>query len=100
MRFLCVAPATHFLIEVDNMDLKFELFAGAISEAITDKLYMLDSMGELNAKKIADTKATKMLAEIQKVLENDELDDFYMIDEIVSIFHKNNISTGGCHDFG
>lgn len=82
------------------MDIKFELFAGAISDAIIEKLYALDDMGKLNAKKIADTKATKMLAEIQKVLQNEDLDDFYIVDEIVDIFHKNKISTGGCHDFG
>lgn len=81
------------------MDIKLEMFAGAISDAINEKLYALDAMSELDANKIADTKATKMISEIQKVLENDKLDDFYMIDEIVNIFHKNNISTGGCHDF-
>jgi len=81
------------------MDIKYEMFAGAISDAINEKLYSLDAMGKLSAKDIVDTKATKMIADIQKVLVNDELDDFYMIDEIIKIFHKNNISTGGCHDF-
>ena len=99
MRFLCVAPATHFLIGVNNMDIKYELFATAISDAINEKLNALDMSGELDATKIVNTKATTMISEIQKVLENDELDDFYMIEEIVDIFHKNNISTGGCHNF-
>ena len=40
-----------------------------------------------------------MITDIQKILVNDELDDFYIVDEIVKIFHQNNISTGGCHDF-
>ena len=81
------------------MDIKFELFASAISDAIQEKLYYMDTTGKIDANKIVDTKATKMILEIQKVLENEELDDFYMVDEIVRIFHKNKISTGGCHDF-
>ncbi len=99
MRFLCVAPATHFLIGVNDMDIKYEMFAGAISDAINEKLYAMYTMGKLDSKKLVETKATKMIADIQKILENDELDDFYIVDEIVKIFHKNNISTGSCHDF-
>ena len=99
MRFLCVAPATHFLIGVNAMDVKYELFASAISDAINEKLNALDMSGKLDTTGIVNTKATKMIFEIQKVLENSELDDFEIVEEIVHIFHKNKISTGGCHDF-
>ena len=49
--------------------------------------------------KIADTRATKIIENIQWVLQNTE-DDFAIVEEIVRIFEENGISAGGCHDFG
>lgn len=49
--------------------------------------------------KIADTRATRIIEEIQKVLLNGK-DDFDIVEEIISIFKENGISAGGCHDFG
>lgn len=48
---------------------------------------------------IADTRATRMIEDIQYVLLNTE-DDFDIVEEIVRIFEENGISTGRCHDFG
>lgn len=48
---------------------------------------------------IADTRATKMIEDIQQVLLNGK-DDFYIVEEIISIFEESGISTGACHDFG
>ena len=45
-----------------------------------------------------DTKAIEILEEIKKVLHSN-LSDFEMIEKIVSIFKKNNIDCGSCHDF-
>lgn len=40
-----------------------------------------------------------MIEEIQQVLMNKE-DDFEIVEDIVCIFEKNNVSAGTCHDFG
>lgn len=72
-------------------DIIKEYIADTICNSITDF--------EIDADKIVDTKATMALAEIQKILHQDELDDFEMIDEIVQIFYKYNLDTGVCHDF-
>jgi hypothetical protein len=49
----------------------------------------------------ADTKAVEVLEKIRAVLyRHEELSDFEIVDEIVGIFIKYNIDTGGCHDFG
>ena len=55
--FLCVAPATHFLIRVNDMDIKYEMFAGAIADAINEMLYAMDDMGKLNVKKACGHKS-------------------------------------------
>lgn len=88
-----------FFIEVNNMNLKLELIANALADDIKDHLNYLEESGKINTKKIADTKATKVLAEIQNVLGREELDDFYKIEKIVNIFEKHKISAKGCHDF-
>ena len=72
-------------------DIIKEYIASTICDSITDF--------EIDADKIVDTKATMALAEIQKILHRDELDDFEMIDEIVQVFYKYNLDAGVCHDF-
>ena len=49
----------------------------------------------------ADAKAVEVLEKIKAVLyRHEELSDFEIVNEIVSIFIKYNIDIGGCHDFG
>ncbi|MGN0106352.1 MAG: hypothetical protein ACI4A5_01480 [Hominilimicola sp.] len=49
----------------------------------------------------ADAKAVEVLEKIKIVLyRHEELSDFEIVEEIVNIFGKYNIHTGGCHDFG
>ena len=78
------------------MNIKIELLKNYISSFINS--YIEDF--EIDADKIADTTATKMLAEIQQIIKNENYSDFEMIEEIVCIFEKYNIDFGECHDFG
>lgn len=77
------------------MDIKLELLKRRIWYMINNSL----SMFEIDADEIADTTAIQVLDEIKKVIGNDELDDFYAVEEIVCIFEKYGISAGGRHDF-
>lgn len=54
---------------------------------------------DINYAEIAQTKAIKALEEIKAVINNNKLSDFEIVDEIVRIFIRYNIDTGGCHDF-
>ena len=78
------------------MNIKIELstteIAGFIKEKLCEK--------EFDIAQIADTKATQILREIQNILAKEDLSDFEIVEEIVCIFEKNNLSIGGCHDFG
>ena len=78
------------------MKIKAELIKPYIADVICDWIgdFVFD------ADEIANTKAIKILDEIQKVIQNTETDDFYKVEEIVCIFEKYKISAGGCHDFG
>ncbi len=77
------------------MDIKLELLSGAICDTIRENMDTL----HIDADQIVDSKAIKILGEIKEVLHNESLDDFEMVDEIVSIFCKYDIDIGGCHDF-
>ena len=77
------------------MNIKTEIIKSYISDMICNSMSDFD----IDADKIANSKAIEMLEEIQQILKNDSLDDFEMIDEIVCVFYKNNIDAGGCHDF-
>ena len=77
------------------MDIKLELLKRRIWYMINNSL----SMFEIDADEIADTTAIQVLDEIKKVIGNDDLDDFYAVEEIVCIFEKYGISAGGRHDF-
>lgn len=72
------------------------------------KLYLLktiiaDAIEEnseaLGLEEVSDSTAVKMIKEIQQVLMNKE-DDFEIVEDIVCIFEKYNVSAGACHDFG
>jgi len=47
---------------------------------------------------IATKKSIQALDEIKKVIHNETLNDFEIVDKIVEIFIKYNIDIGGCHD--
>ena len=47
---------------------------------------------------IIDNKYYVVIKKVQAILNNDKLDDFLKIDEIVKLFLENNIDTD-CHDF-
>lgn len=77
------------------MDIKLELLKDHITDFIKCRLEDF----EIDASQIVDTTATKMLAEIQKVIKDENYSDFDAIEEIVCIFEKYNISAGVRHDF-
>ena len=77
------------------MDLKLELLSNSLAELISQSLLM----NKINANALLDTKAIKILDEIKTVICDETLDDFYVVDEIVEIFIRNNIDIDGRHDF-
>ncbi len=77
------------------MHIKVELLKNYIIDFIKFRMQDL----EIDASRIADTTATRMLGEIQEVIKNDNLSDFDVVEEIVSIFEKYNIDAGFRHDF-
>ncbi len=77
------------------MTIKTELIKSYIADVVCSQLMDF----EIDENKIADTKAVEILGEIQEILKNGEEDDFLIVDEIVSLFIRHNIDTGGCHDF-
>lgn len=77
------------------MTIKTELIKNYILEGIFDRV--MDFVIDEN--KIPDTEAVEILGEIQEILKSGEDNDFLIVDEIVSLFIRHNIDTGGCHDF-
>ena len=77
------------------MNIKLELLKNFISDYINNNLEDF----EIDALQIADTTATKMLSEIQKVIRNEEYSDFDAVEKIVCIFEKYKIDFGPRHDF-
>ena len=78
------------------MNIKLELLKNEISELITSSLDKLD----IDADKISDTAEINALSEIRDVIQNNVLSDFEIVERIVCIFEKYNISAGVTHDFG
>ena len=77
------------------MNIKVELLRRHIIDIIRFRTQDL----EIDASQIADTTATMMLGEIQKVIQDENYSDFEAIEKIVFIFEKYNIDFGGRHDF-
>ena len=77
------------------MNLKLELLKGAIFDAITQGINYV----EIDADRIADTTAIKILSEIKEIINAEEKEDFDVVEEIVCVFEKYNIDIGGRHDF-
>ena len=77
------------------MNIKLELLRGEIHDIIDSRLEELN----IDINKIAQTTAIKALSEIQEIISNQELSDFYALEEIVCVFEKYHLSFGGRHDF-
>lgn len=78
------------------MNIKLELLKGCIKDAIFQNLEYLD----IDIDEIADTNAIKILEQIALVIRDPRLEDFDVVEQIVTIFEDNNISAGTRHDFG
>lgn len=79
------------------MDIKLEIFAGAVADAINDAIEYI----YLDTDDVINLIALKALHEIQTVIQNEDIeDDFDVVEKIVDIFEKYNIDAGGRHDFG
>ena len=79
------------------MNIKSGLVLNAAIDIIKENPHLLDI--ELDADKIADTAATKMISEIQNALINSD-NDFDTAEQIICIFEKYHVDCGDCHDFG
>lgn len=77
------------------MELRLELLKGEIADIVNRNIDKL----EIDVNEIAQSTAVRALNDIKAVINNTELDDFMMVDEIVEIFYKYGIETGGTHDF-
>ena len=78
------------------MSVSIDLFTDSLADFIKEEL----TFKKFNAKKAVNTKAVRILQEIQDVLANDSMSDFDVVEEIVCIFEKYHISAEGRHDFG
>ncbi len=77
------------------MTIKTELIKGGICDAVCSKLTDFD----IDESKVADTRAIQALGEIQEILNDEYLSDFEIVDSIVSVFGKYNLSFSGNYDF-
>ena len=77
------------------MNIKVEILRNYITDFITCRIEDFD----IDASQIADSTATKILSEIQKIIQNEKYSDFDAIEEIVCIFEKYHIDFGCRHDF-
>lgn len=76
------------------MELKLELIKGAVADLVTNRIVN----EEIDANRIANTKAITMLGEIQAVLQNENLGYDKMVQEISQIFLDNNITGAWWND--
>ena len=78
------------------MNIKLELLKGYIFDYIDSHIQDFS----VDADKIADTAALRILSDVKNYVCNDELSDFELVEEIVKLFEANGIYCGGRHDFG
>ncbi len=79
------------------MDIKLEIFAGAVADAINDAIEYI----YLDTDDVINSIALKALYEIQSVIQDETIEeDFDVVEKIVGIFEKYNIDAGFRHDFG
>ncbi len=76
------------------MELKLELIKGAVADLVTNRIVN----EEIDANRIANTKAITMLGEIQAVLQNDKLEYADMVHEIAQIFYDSKITGAWWND--
>lgn len=76
------------------MNIKVELLKKWVADHIINNM---DDF-EIDADKIADSVAIKMLSEIQQILMSDSYDE-EIVEQIVEVFEKYNLDFGSCHDF-
>ena len=81
------------------MSIMLELIYKELSGTMNDALRQVLRDTKLDFNEIAQTKAISALSEIQEVIQNDEYDDFEVVERIVCIFEKYKISAGVRHDF-
>ena len=81
------------------MSIMLELIYKELSGTMNDALRQVLRDTKLDFNEIAQTKAISALSEIQEVIQNDEYDDFEVVERIVCIFEKHKISAGVRHDF-
>lgn len=77
------------------MEFHKEMLAHELKNCIID----LINDSNINFNSMVHDRSIKMLSEIRSIISNPVLTDFLKIDAIVTLFHENGISTGGCHDF-
>ena len=77
------------------MNIKLELLRKYVSDFVK---YKIEDF-EIDASQIADSTAIAILAEIQKIIQDESYSDFDAVEEIVCIFKKYNIDAGSRHDF-
>ena len=77
------------------MNIKLELLRNYVSDFINNRIEDFD----VDASQIADSTAIQILAEIQKIIKNESYSDFDVVEEIVFLFEKYNISASPRHDF-
>ncbi len=77
------------------MNIKLELLRGYVADIINSHIKDF----EIDASEIADTTAIKMISEIQKIVKDENYDDFEAMDEIVRVFERYDVSADNRHDF-
>lgn len=77
------------------MNIKTDLLKSYISDFINNQITDFD----IDANKIVDTVAIKVLSSIQRIIKDDAYSDFEKVEKIVFIFENYKIDFGSCHDF-
>ena len=77
------------------MNIKLELLRKYVSDFVK---YKIEDF-EIDASQIADSTAIAILAEIQKIIQDESYSDFDAVEEIVCIFEKYGIDASARHDF-
>ena len=77
------------------MKIKLELLKRYLTDYIDNNLEDI----EIDADKIVDSVAIRMLSEIQIIIKDETCSDFDAVEKIVCVFEKNKIDFGFRHDF-
>ena len=77
------------------MNIKTELLKKHISDYITKNI---DDF-EIDVNDIANTVAIEVLSEIKRIIINDDLDEFDIVERITDLFEEYGIDFGNQHDF-